>query len=229
MPVHDHQQRFDRIHTVLAVCAHPDDESFGMGAVLSGLVTRGAAASLLCFTHGEASTLGADGSDLATRRAEELAAAAAALGLRQVVLHRHPDGALCECPVEELVPEVDEAIDATGADCLLVFDEGGITGHPDHQRATAAALAAAARRGLPVLAWTLHDDVAAALREQFGMPFVGRTDDEVHHRITVDRARQWAAIRCHATQSADNPVLLRRLELQGDTEVLRWLRDGGDR
>lgn len=229
MQVHDHQERFDGIRSVLAVCAHPDDESFGMGAVLSGLVARGVTASLLCCTHGEASTLGADGGDLASRRADELAAAAAELGLRQVTLHHHPDGALAGCPVDDLLPEVDQAIDAAGADCLLVFDEGGITGHPDHQQATAAALAAAARRGLPVLAWTLHEDVAGTLREQFGMPFVGRSDDELHHRITVDRERQWAAIRCHATQSSDNPVLLRRLALQRDTEVLRWLLEGDER
>ena len=31
---------------------------------------------------------------------------------------------------------------------------------------------------------------------------------------------------CHASQSTDNPVLWRRLERQGDTEWLVWLRKG---
>ena len=43
--------------SVLAICAHPDDESFGLGAVLSAFVDAGARVSLLCFTRGEASTL----------------------------------------------------------------------------------------------------------------------------------------------------------------------------
>jgi len=52
------------IESVLAVCAHPDDESFALGAVLSAFAERGARTSVLCLTHGEASTLGADMGDL---------------------------------------------------------------------------------------------------------------------------------------------------------------------
>ncbi|HLI74718.1 MAG TPA: PIG-L family deacetylase, partial [Acidimicrobiales bacterium] len=43
----------------LAVVAHPDDESFGLGAVLAALVRSGGDVRVLSFTHGEASTLGA--------------------------------------------------------------------------------------------------------------------------------------------------------------------------
>lgn len=212
--------------SVLAVCAHPDDESFGLGAVLDWFNTTGARTSLLCFTHGEASTLGTDGTDLGARRAQELAAAGRELGLSSVTVHRHPDGRLNTVDVDELAAEVRVIAGQHHADCLLVFDVGGITGHPDHQQATAAALSAAADTGLPVLAWTLHDEVAAALREQFGMPFVGRPTSELHHAIKVDRTRQWAAIHCHASQSSDNPVLLHRLAQQRDVEVLRWLTPG---
>ena len=42
----------------LAVVAHPDDESFGLGAVLSTLSRAGVTVRVLCLTHGEASTLG---------------------------------------------------------------------------------------------------------------------------------------------------------------------------
>lgn len=43
--------------SVLAVIVHPDDETFGLGAVIDALVTGGAAVHVLCYTHGEASTL----------------------------------------------------------------------------------------------------------------------------------------------------------------------------
>lgn len=42
---------------VLAVVAHPDDEPFGIGAVLDAFACTGSAVSVLCLTHGEASTL----------------------------------------------------------------------------------------------------------------------------------------------------------------------------
>ncbi len=45
---------------MLAVIAHPDDESFGLGAVIDALITAGAIVDVLCLTRGEASTLGAD-------------------------------------------------------------------------------------------------------------------------------------------------------------------------
>jgi len=38
--------------SVLAVVAHPDDESFGLGAVLASFAETGARVSVLCFTRG---------------------------------------------------------------------------------------------------------------------------------------------------------------------------------
>src|SRR6266542_2525448 len=70
-----------RITGVLAVVAHPDDESFGLGAVLSELVIRDARAGLICFTHGECSTLHSRPGDLSVVRAQAAQAAARASGL----------------------------------------------------------------------------------------------------------------------------------------------------
>jgi hypothetical protein len=43
--------------SVLVVVAHPDDESFGLGAILDAFTAAGATVEVLCLTHGEASTL----------------------------------------------------------------------------------------------------------------------------------------------------------------------------
>lgn len=209
---------------MLAVCAHPDDESFGLGAVVSTLADMGIETRLLCFTHGEASTLGIDRGDLALLRAEELSAAATVLGVSSLQLLGYHDGALSEASLDELSGAVVDAAAIGSIDCLLVFDEGGITGHADHQRATAAALAAAERLGISVLAWALPRHIAERLNAEFGSAFLGRDPSEIDVTLEVDRGRQHAAISCHASQSTDNPVLRRRLALQGTSESLRWLR-----
>lgn len=212
------------ITSVTAVCAHPDDESFGLGAVLSTLTQAGQRTGVLCFTHGEASTLHISGADLATTRANELKAAADALGVNDTQLLSYPDGNLKNQPLDELAQHVRQFARRADADTLLVFDDGGITGHPDHQRATDAAIDAATTLDLTVLAWTLPQAVAEALNHEFHTQFVGRADHEIDLQLTVDRSQQLAAINCHQSQSTDNPVLWRRLELLGDYEHLRYLR-----
>jgi LmbE family N-acetylglucosaminyl deacetylase len=218
----DPGQRF-RFRSVLAVCAHPDDESFGLGAVIATFGELGIETTLLCFTRGEASTLSVTIDDLARQRAAELEAAAAVLGIRALRLLSYPDGHLSETGIEDLSAEVEDAAVARSADCLLVFDESGITGHPDHRRATSAARATAARLDLPVLAWTLPSTIADALNLEFGTGFVGRAPSAIDFTIHVDRRLQHEAISRHASQSSDNPVLRRRLALQDSTESLIWL------
>jgi LmbE family N-acetylglucosaminyl deacetylase len=221
------------VSSVLAVCAHPDDESFGLGATLAAFASRGTPTTVLCLTHGAASALGTRRGDLHQIRAAELTAAARKLGVGDVELLDYPDGALTHEPAELLSRHVHQAAVRANADLLLVFDESGITSHPDHRQATRAAVLFAQRARLPVLAWAVEQRVAATLNSEFGTSFVGRTTDQIDCSIEVDRQRQLSAITCHASQAQDNPVLWRRLELQGNREVFRWLnrvgRTGGPR
>jgi hypothetical protein len=78
-----------------------------------------------------------------------------------------------------------------------------------------------------VLAWAVPDPVAATLNAEHGTDFRGRSAAEIDLTIAVDRGRQLRAIGCHLSQSTDNPVLRRRLQLTGPTEPLRWLRHPG--
>ena len=217
----------DHVHLrhrrALVVVAHPDDETFGLGAVVDLLASNGVHVDQLCFTRGEASTLGAS-PDLAERRAAELRAACTALGIHRLNQLPYPDGHLAEVSQEELANYVEAMLD--GSSVLVVFEEGGITGHPDHRAATAAAVLAAKRRGLALLEWGMSPDVASTLRAEFGLPF-SDVDGDGCVDVAVDRTRQHAAISCHASQSADNPVLRRRLELQGNSERLRYTAGEG--
>lgn len=225
----DPHRTLPRWESVLAVVAHPDDESFGLGAVIDAFVAHGSRVRVLCLTEGETSTLGA-GKNLARMRRDELAAASRELGVTGTALHHHPDGDLRSVCRHILAGEVVDEVGADHADGMLVFDEGGVTGHPDHKTATSAALLAAEILGLPVLAWTLPASVADQLNaEQVGGQdgggrFRGRPPEEIDLKIAVDREHQVAASRAHHTQAVPSSPLWRRLELLGGTEHLRWLR-----
>ena len=209
--------------SVLAVVAHPDDESFGLGAVLASFVSAGARVSVLCLTHGEASTLhGVDG-DLAVIREAELADAARTLGVHEVLLRSYPDGGLSGLELDALTADIDSVVTDCGSDGLVVFDDTGVTGHPDHCRATTAAVVVAREKGLPVLAWTLPVEVANELRAEFDAPFVGHPADQIDIVLDVDRRSQREAVSCHPSQAVPGSALWRRLELLGDREYLRWL------
>lgn len=212
--------------SVLAVVAHPDDESFGLGGLLDAFVRAGSEVSVLCLTRGEASTLHGVPGELDVLRERELREAAAVLGLASAVLSDHPDGGLSGLDPVVLATEVREAVARSHAEGLLVFDPSGVTGHPDHVAATAAALRAAAPAELPVLGWTVPADVAKRLNDELGTGFVGHEPSQVDLTVTVDRTRQRTACLAHASQSLPTSVLWRRLELLGDVEHLRRLDVG---
>lgn len=215
---------------VLVVVAHPDEESFGLGAVIDAFVRAGAEVEVLSLTSGEASTL-AEGLDptvdrhanLPAIRAAELAAAAAALGVCRTTLLTHPDGGLSTLAEGPLAVDIRAAIEVFAPDGLLVFDTSGVTGHPDHATASLVAASVAAGSGLPVLGWALPRRVADELNERFGASMDGVDEPQLPFALTVDRVRQRDAIAAHRSQAVPGSILWRRIELLGDREYRRWI------
>ncbi len=208
--------------SVLAVIAHPDDESFGLGAVLGQLAGNGTAVHILCYTRGEAS-LNEFGAGLGPARETELRQAGAELGVASITLLGYPDGRLASAPAAGLSGHAAALAARAGAGGLLVFDDTGITGHPDHKAATSAAVRAARRAGLPVLAWTLPVAVAIQLRAETGQDFAGQPSDRIDLCVRVSRGRQRRAALQHASQLSPAALFWRRAQLQGECEHLRWL------
>lgn len=208
--------------SVLAVVAHPDDESFGLGGILDAFVRAGARVSVLSLTQGEASTLGQVSGSLATLRRSELRAAADALGVHRAELREFRDGGLAQADHAGVLAEVTAM--AREADGLVVFEPSGVSGHPDHAAATAVALEAAAALDLPALGWYVPVDVAERLNCEYDTAFSGLAPTPDDLVVRVDRERQLLASLAHASQAVPGSVLWRRLELLGDLEHLRWLR-----
>jgi N-acetyl-1-D-myo-inositol-2-amino-2-deoxy-alpha-D-glucopyranoside deacetylase/mycothiol S-conjugate amidase len=147
---------------LLAVLAHPDDESFGMGGTLARYAWSGVAVHLICATGGEMGDMDEQflqGYASATERREaELRCAAEHLGLRSVQLlgyrdsgmpgtpaNTHPQ-ALAAAPRAQVIAQVVHAIRSLRPQVVITFDPIGGYRHPDHiaiQRATVQAFHAA--------------------------------------------------------------------------------------
>jgi LmbE family N-acetylglucosaminyl deacetylase len=122
--------------TVLAVFAHPDDESLACGGTLARLADAGARVVLMCASKGESGSsvdpaLVADG-DLGRVRVGELRAAAAVLGVSDVIVLDHPDGDLRWDDVAEFQADIVSAIDTYRPDAVITFGEDGLYWHLDH-------------------------------------------------------------------------------------------------
>jgi LmbE family N-acetylglucosaminyl deacetylase len=153
---------------LLAVMAHPDDESFGLGGTLAHYASMGVAVDLICTTGGEEGSADAhylEGySSLAERRAEELACAAHALGLSSLTMlgyrdsgmagtpaNQHPQ-ALAAQPLEAVTARLVTLIRTLQPHVVITFDPIGGYRHPDHiatHQATVAAFHAAADQAYP--------------------------------------------------------------------------------
>lgn len=143
---------------MLAVFAHPDDESLACGGLLAWCAAIGARVSLLCLTRGEQGQAGSRATGPGTRplrevRARELGAAARVLGINGVRLLDHEDGMLPWIPSERLDADILNEIRRTRPDVVVTFDADGLYWHPDHiavhERTTA--VVAALRDDAPAL------------------------------------------------------------------------------
>src|SRR5690242_21445495 len=84
--------------TILAVLAHPDDESFGLGGTLALYANKGYATYLVCATRGEVGTVDEEHlngfKDIAELRTDELMRAAKHLGLKDVFFLGYRDSGM---------------------------------------------------------------------------------------------------------------------------------------
>jgi len=136
--------------SLLAVTAHPDDESFLFGGALAVHAQRGGRAALLCLTDGQAGRTGGicPSEELGRVRRAELREAASILGVANVFVAGLPDGRLREVSDEEGARTVAKHADRFRADVLLTFGPEGASGHEDHRACWRWAQRAAGDRAL---------------------------------------------------------------------------------
>lgn len=133
---------------LLAIFAHPDDETFGLGGTMARYAARGVPVTMVCATRGEVGEIspgtGATADTLGRFREEELRVAMAMLGVTDVrmmgfrdsgmqgtpendderaLIKAHPDAVthMLVRTIRELRPAI-----------VATWDASGGYGHPDH-------------------------------------------------------------------------------------------------
>lgn len=116
---------------MLAILAHPDDESFAVGGTLAKYAHQEVQVVLLCATRGQAGIAGVKPEEAGDIRERELRQAAGHLGI-EVYFLGYPDGELAQTKPEELLENLACWIDLVQPQVILTFGPDGVSGHPDH-------------------------------------------------------------------------------------------------
>ena len=137
---------------LMAVLAHPDDESLGLGGPLAKYAAEGVGTYLLTATRGERGWRGDPAADpgleaFGKAREAELLAAAQILGLREVHFLNYIDGDVDQADPAGAIGQIVGHLRRVRPQVVLTFGPEGAYGHPDHMaisQFTTAALVAAA-------------------------------------------------------------------------------------
>jgi len=165
---------------LLAIFAHPDDETFGAGGTMALTAAAGVPTWIVCATDGDLG--GEDGArelDPELRRGE-LRCAMRAFGVAEPIFLGYgdsgmegwakPAGCLALADGDEVVERLVAIIRELRPATIVTFDPGGIYGHPDHvaisAHASAAFRRAAAEPGGPTTLY--HQAISRSDLAQWG-------------------------------------------------------------
>jgi LmbE family N-acetylglucosaminyl deacetylase len=185
------------------VFAHPDDESFATGGIISKYAEEGVLVNVLCATRGEAGSTGnppiCTTEELPLQREKELKEACTALGVNVLTLLNYNDKTL-NLHEKELAGEIQSYLIAKKPDTIITFPPSGISGHPDHIAIQKATLEAVQSLDFPVQLYYVvipESLVRSTNRQIHTVP-----DDEITEIIDIVpyKNKMAAALRAHLTQ-----------------------------
>ena len=215
--------------TLMAVHAHPDDESSSTGGVLARYSDEGVRTIVVTCTNGEfgdgpagvkPGEDGHDTADVAQTRLAELREACKHLGVTELELlgyhdsgmpeweYRNRPDAFCNIPVDEVAGRIGALIDRYQPQVVVTYDPDGAYQHPDHVQASRAAIAAVERSSIPAKLyftamrrsdWQRIGEALRAAGEEIG-----------DWQLTEEEERQSRASEARITTTVDIGAVLER-------------------
>ena len=186
---------------LLAVFAHPDDESNAAGGTLARYAREGANVVLVSATRGELGIPGLATDAAGAVRERELRAASAALGACEVRFLGYRDGELAHADEREAVARLAALLRKIKPQVVVTFGPDGISGHADHVAVSRWVTAAFDESNIPKkLYYVAPSD---ATQQACGVPppreVMGGPAAAID--ISQDLHAKAHAIQCHASQS----------------------------
>ena len=122
---------------ILAVFAHPDDETTSSGGTMMRYARDGADVYVATATRGEMGTLGTGGlvvgrGELPKVREAEMRSVLQAIGARPPIFLGYRDKEVATSDFEELVAKVIALMRQVEPDVVITWGPNGISGHEDH-------------------------------------------------------------------------------------------------
>jgi LmbE family N-acetylglucosaminyl deacetylase len=122
---------------LMAVLAHPDDESLGYGGLLACYAAKGVETYVVTATRGERGWFGDPRENpgmeaLGRIREQELRAACRELGVGRVELLNYIDGDLDQADPQEAIGKITDYLREIRPHVVVTFAQDGAYGHPDH-------------------------------------------------------------------------------------------------
>lgn len=226
--------------TVTFFHAHPDDEAIATGGTMAGLAEAGHRVVLVTATRGELGEtpegLLEPGESLVERRQKELSEAGRILGVARQEFLGYLDSGMAGTPDNDrpgsfAAADIDEAagslarlLEEEASSVLVVYDEHGGYGHPDHIQVHRVGMRASELAGTPIVymatmnrdfmlglaaqsddaGWQPPEDVAEGM-ETMGEP-ASRITTEVDVKQWIGPKRE--AMRAHASQIPETSFFL---------------------
>jgi LmbE family N-acetylglucosaminyl deacetylase len=133
---------FSDIKNILVAAAHPDDEILGCGGALARLcaIENGARATILLLGEGPTARSGGDSPCIRSQARSSALAAAAAVGVRDVLFAGFPDNRFDTLPLLDIVKEIEAVARETRPNLVLTHHAGDLNiDHSLTQRAVMTA------------------------------------------------------------------------------------------
>lgn len=225
--------------TILAIFAHPDDET-GPGPALTAHAKIGEV-HIAYVTDGrygvrEGFGVAVDSDALVAVREEEGRCAAAARGFEPPAFFGFPDQIVGNAGVLEQIQRlsaaaarIDEEIERVKPDIVVTFGPGGYTGHPDHRLVGALVEQAMLSRDwgeTRLLTFAPTNGQVADMHRAF--PLIGQAESSMNVAVRFGdnvRAVEEKAFRCHDSQFSPEQMDEILGALARDESNTRWFRE----
>jgi len=210
---------------LVAIFAHPDDESFGPGGTIFKY-SKTHDVYILCATKGE---IGGTHKKLAQIRAKELKNSAKILGAKKVFFLGFYDGTLSNSKYHNLAKKIEIKLKELKPEIVITFEQKGVSGHLDH--IAVSMITTYVVKELNFIKELLYFCVTKEKRKKFGDYFIyfppGYEKKEIEK--TIDISDVWdikvKAMLAHKSQLKDAKKVLNTLEKTSKEEDFLLFKD----